>query len=221
MQKIDFQNLTPEQKQALRAQFEAEETAEKEREKRKKSDYNALKEEQVKATFKRLQNVSSNLEHEKIDIFNQFGSLLALKKDLYNLTEEQMELQQSHTFTSTEANQSIIIGSNMIDRWSDDVNVGIERINKWLDHLITDEQSRQMVSIIRDLLKPNKDGVLKANRVLELGKKAREMGDKELIGAVDFIQEQYQPVKTSTYVKAKYLDANGIWQWLALSMSAV
>jgi hypothetical protein len=221
MKKFEFEKLTPEEKRALREQLEAEERAEKEAEKRLREDYNALKDEQVKATFKKLQNISSNLEEQKIDIFNQFGSLISMKKEIYNLSEEQLDLQQSHTFTTNNGKVSIIIGSNVIDRWSDDVGVGIERINKWLDQLVTDERSKQIVAIIRDLLKPNKDGVLKASRVLELGKKAREMNDKELIEAVDFIQSQYKPVKTSTYVKAKYLDENAQWQWLALSMSAV
>lgn len=218
---IEFQKLTPEQKKALREQLEAEEMAEKEAEKRKKQDYSALKDEQVKATFKKLQALSTSLELEKVDIFNQFGSLLSLKKDLYNLSDEQMELQQSHTFTTSEGTESILIGSNVIDRWSDDLHVGIDKINVWLDKQITDEKSERLVSFYRDLLKPNKDGVLRANRVLEMGNKAREYGDKELIEAVSFIQSQYRPVKTSTYVKAKYLDENGVWQWLALSMSAV
>ncbi len=218
---IEFTKLTTEQKKALREQLEAEEMAEKEAEKRKKQDYSDLKDEQVKATFKKLQSISTSLELEKVDIFNQFGSLLALKKDLYNLSDQQMELQQSHTFTTADGSQSIIIGSNVIDRWSDDLNVGIDKINAWLDKQITDEKSEMLVSFYRDMLKPNKDGVLRANRVLEMGNKAREYGDKELIEAVSFIQQQYKPVKTSTYVKAKYLDANGVWQWLALSMSAV
>lgn len=218
MAKFDFEKLTPEQKKALREQLEAEERAEKEAEKRLKKDYLAIKDEQVTNTFTRLQNLSSVLEKEKIDIFNQFGTLISMKKEMYDLTEEQMELQQSHTFTTTDSKQSIIIGSNVIDRWGDDVNIGIERVNKWIDKKIEDKDSRD---IIRALMKPNKDGVLKANRVLELSKKAREIGDSELIDAVNFIHDQYQPVKTSTYVKAKYLDKNGIWQWLALSMSSV
>jgi len=47
------------------------------------------------------------------------------------------------------------------------------------------------------------------------------MGDKELIDAVNFIRDQYRPVKTSTYVKVKYTDEEGRTKWLPLSMSAV
>lgn len=218
MQEIDYSKLTPEQKQALREQMDAEIAAEKAAAKQQKQDYISLKDEQVKATFLRLGNISSTLEAEKIDIFNQFGSLVAMKKELYELSDAQMEIQQSHTFTTADGKMSIIIGSNVIDRWSDDVNVGVDGVNTWLDRKITDPNARE---IIRTLLKPNKDGVLKASRVLDLSKKAAEIGDPELIKCVDFIRDQYRPVKTSTFVKAKYLDNNGLWQWLPLAMSQV
>jgi len=218
MSKLEFEKLTPEEKKALREKLAAEERAEKEAEKRLRNDYQALKDEQVISTFNRLRSISKTLEEEKVDIFNQFGSLISMKKEIYGLTQDQMELQQSHTFTTSDTKMSVIIGSNVIDRWGDDVNIGIERVNIWIDKKIEDKDSRD---IIRALLKPNKDGVLKAARVLDLSKKAREIGDTELIEAVNFIHDQYKPVRTSTYVKAKYLDENGVWKWLALSMSSV
>jgi len=218
MEVLDYTKLTDEQKQQIRQQMEAEDKAKSDREKQVREDYESLKEQQVLATFKRLTQVSSAIEEEKVDIFNQFGSLLALKKELYNLSDEQMEFQQSHTFTSKDGRVSIIIGSNVIDRWSDDVAVGIDRVNNWISNRIADKTARD---IIIDLLKPNDKGVLKANRVLELSRKAAEIGDNELVDAVNFIRDQYRPEKTSTYVKARYKDEDDRWQWLALSMSAV
>lgn len=218
MEVIDFTKLSSEQKKQLREQMEAEQRAEKEAAIKMRADYEQLKNEQVLASFKRLQNVSSALTEEKVDVYNQFGSLLAMKKELYKLTEAQMDMQQSHTFTSADGRISIIIGSNVIDRWSDDVNVGIERVNAWIDSKIADPKDR---GTVRALMKTNSEGVLKASRILDLAKHANERGDKELIEAVDFIRDQYRPEKTSTYVKAKYKDDNQKWQWLALSMSAV
>jgi len=218
MDAIDYNKLTPDQKRALREQMDAEERATADATRKMREDYETLKDEQVKVSFKRLQNISMALEEEKVDIFNQFGSLLAMKKELNNLTDEQMELQQSHTFSSSKNDISLIIGSNVIDGWTDDVNIGIQGINDWIDTKITDPDDR---AIIRTLLKPDKNGVLKASRVIELSNEAHKRGDKQLIKHVDFVQSQYRPVKTSTYVKAKYKDANGVWQWLALTMSAV
>lgn len=218
MENLDYSKLTPEQKQALRQQMLDEERAEREKANKIKSDYEALKDEQINVSFNYLKKLNINLEEIKVDIFNQFGSLLAMKKELYSLTDEQMELQQSHTFTNKANTVSIIIGSNVIDGWTDDVNIGIQGVNSWIDSKITDPDDR---SIIKTLLKPDKNGILKANRVLELSNEANKRGDQELIKHVNFIQSQYRPQKTSTYVKAKYKDANECWQWLALSMSAV
>lgn len=218
MSKIDFTKLSPEEKQALREQLEAEEKARKEATVKLREDYQAIKEQQVNETFDKLTKLSTDMEVEKVDIFNQFGSLIAMKKEIYNLTDDQLELQQSHTFTTDDGNRSIILGSNVIDRWTDDVNIGINGVKSWIEKGIADERSK---GLIRAFLKPNKDGQLKASRVLEMAQEAAKIGDKELIEHIDFIRDQYRPMKTSTYVKAKYKDSNNQWQWLALSMSQV
>lgn len=218
MDKLNYNDLSAEQKAEFRRQLEAEEREKKQERKKLESDYADLKSDQVNSTFERLSEVSQMLEKVKIEIFNEFGAVLGMKAELFLLTPEDMELQQSHTFTNAENTRKIIIGSNVIDRWGDEVKIGIERVNKWIDAKITDQQSRE---IIRALLKPNADGELKAGRVLDLSKKANEFGDNELIDAVNFIRDQYLPEKTSTYVKVKYKDDDGIWQWLPLAMSAV
>ena len=218
MSTINLGQLTPEQLAELKTQWAAEEAANKAKVRQQKADYDSLKESQVEETFTQLSNVSAMLEKSKDEVFKQFSSLLKLKQELYGLDDKQMELQQSHTFTTADGRKSIIIGANVIDNWSDDVRIGIEKVNAWIESKIADEDSRE---IIRTLLKPDKDGVLKANRILDLSRKANEMGDRVLIEAVDFIRDQYRPVKTSTYVKCKYIDQDGKLNWMPLSMSAV
>lgn len=218
MSGFDYSKLSDKEKEAIRQEIAAEDRKKIDAGKKIKADYESLKDEQVKATFKSLQLISSNLENEKVDIFNQFGALVGMKKEVFNISEKQMELQQSHTFSTADNKMSIIIGQNVIDSWGDEVNVGIERVNTWIDTKIADPKA---AGTIRVLLKPNAQGTLKANRILDLSKHANEIGDTDLIEAVDFIRDQYKPERTSTYVKAKYLDENDQWQWLALSMSAV
>jgi len=218
---ININKLSDEQRAILLAQLVAEEQARKQKQKKERDTYEQLKDAQVRATFKELQNISNMLENAKKKVFEEFEVLLKMKKELYGITDEQMLEQESHTFTTSDSTISIIIGHNVIDRWDETVSVGIARINKWLSKLAKDDESAVLVGLIRDLLKPNKDGVLKASRVLDLSKKAYELGDKELMDAVDIIRDAYRPAKTSTYVKARYNDEHGVRQWLALSMSAV
>lgn len=221
METIDIAKLSSEQKQQLMAQLEAEERQKRERQKREREIYEQLKDSQVRATFKELQQISSHLERAKQKVFEDFEAILKMKKELFELTDDRMLSQESHTFTTADGEISIIIGHNVIDSWDETVSIGIERVNSWLKKLAKDEESAVLVGLIRDLLKPNKDGVLKANRILDLSKKASELGDRELIEAVELIRDSYRPTRTSTYVKARYIDTRGQKQWLALSMSAV
>lgn len=218
---MNIEQLTPEQKASLKAQLEAEERAEKDRKRMERNTYEDLRNAQVLSTFKQLQKISSELEQAKQRVFDEFSALLKMKQELFELTEEQMLSQGSHTFTSADGDVSVIIGHNVIDRWDETVSVGVERVNEWLKGLARDENSSMLVGMIRDLMKPNKEGVLKANRILDLSKKAAEIGDKDLIEAVDLIRDAYRPAKTSTYVKAKFKDDNGQTRWLPLGMSAV
>ena len=218
---IDLSKLSPEEKAAIREEILAEERADKDQQKKEKETYEQIKDLQVRATFKELQKVSDLLTVNKEKVFDDFKTILRMKKELYHLSDEKMAVQQSHTFTTHDGSMSIIIGHNIIDRWNETVSVGIGKINEWLTKLAKDDESAKLVGFIRDLMKPNKEGALKANRVLDLSKKAAEIGDKELIIAVDLIRDAYRPERTSTFIKAKYKDDDGRDQFLALSMSAV
>ncbi len=218
---MDLKNLTPEERFALKQQLDADERAEKEKRKKEVSTYEQLKDAQVRASFWQLQHISSELEAAKDKVFEQFKAILDMKKDLFCLTEEQMLTQGSHTFTTLDGNSSVIIGHNVVDGWSETVSVGIGKVNEWLAGMAKNEESAMLVGIVRDLLKPNADGVLKANRILDLSKKAAELGDVKLIEAVDLIRDAYRPKRTGTYIKAKFKNEHGESVFLPLSMSAV
>jgi hypothetical protein len=222
MQNLDLKKLTAEQRRELLAELAAQEQAEKQKQQQERARYEELKNDLVNESFTKLESMSELMGKIKTEIFGQFQTVLNLKQELYDLSDEQMLTQQSHQFTNEEGTRSIIIGNNVIDRWDETVSVGMDKVNAWLQKISgMNEENKKLVSIIRDLMKPNKDGVLKANRILDLQNKARELGDKELIEAVDLIRESYRPSRTSTYIKAKYKDEQGRDQWLGLSMSSV
>ncbi|MCL2246196.1 MAG: DUF3164 family protein, partial [Lentimicrobiaceae bacterium] len=69
--------------------------------------------------------------------------------------------------------------------------------------------------------KPNKDGVLKASRVLELEKLANRVNNPEFTDGLRIIKEAYKPMKTCQFVSVKYKDETGNEKTLPLSMSAI
>jgi len=214
---MDLNQLTPEQKAALLQELQAEQKQQEEQKKSELKVYQHLKDETVRKVFEKLTNLSGELEQRKAEVFAEFTAVLQLKGNVYGTKEEQF----SHTFTTDDGSLSIIIGHNTIDRWDETISVGIERVNQWLTKLAKDDASALLVGMVRDLLKPNKEGVLKANRVLDLTRKADELGDPELIEAVKIIRDSHRPDRTSTYVKAMYKDEKGERQYLGLSMSSV
>jgi len=219
--KIDIKDLTEEDRQDLIAQIKRETELRQQRKKRDREEYEGLKEMAIRESFELLRMASQGLLDVKTTVFDNFADVLDLKASVYELTPEQMQRQESHTFTTIDGKVSIIIGSNTVDRWDETVDVGVEKVREYLKKLSIDAKSARLVDMITDLLKPNKDGALKANRVLDLSKKAHEIGEKELIEAVDLIREAYRPAKTSTFIKAKMKDDKGNDIYLPLSMSSL
>ncbi|MBK9292589.1 MAG: DUF3164 family protein [Bacteroidetes bacterium] len=218
---MDTTNLSLDEKKRLMAELERELRAEEERRKKEKQAYEALRDRTVRHVFKKLEKTSEQLLKTKNEAFESFETLLKLKKDLYQVGDDRWQNQQSHTFTTDDGQLSIIIGHNVIDRWDETVSAGVELVNQWLGTLAKDDESAVLVDMIRDLLKPSKDGQLKASRVLELSKKADEINDPLLLEGVRIIRDAYRPAKTSTFIKAKSKDELGRDVWLPLSMSAL
>lgn len=219
MEKIDIKNLTEEQIKELTEQLKQNAVELAQRKRQDKETYEELKNLSIRDSFTLLLSLSKTIKQVREQVFNNFEDVLQLKKIAYELTDEQLEKQESHTFTSSDGQISIIIGSNTVDRWDETVDVGIIRVKEWLQSMAKDEESGRLVSFITYMLKPNKDGVLKASRVLDLSKKASEFGDKKLIEAVGLIRDAYRPSKTSQYIKVKMKGDKGQDVWLPLSMS--
>lgn len=218
---MDTTNLSIEEKRRLMAELDRELRAEEERRKKERQAYEALRDRTVRQMFSKLKKTSEQLLKTKSEAFKSFETLLKLKKELFQVGDDRWQAQQSHTFTTDDGQLSIIIGHNVIDRWDETVSAGVEMVNQWLGTLAKDNESAVLVDMIRDLLKPNKDGQLKANRILELSKKADEIGHPLLTQGVHIIREAYRPAKTSTFLKAKMKDELGRDVWLPLSMSAL
>jgi len=216
---MDIKDLTTEQKAELKRQWEEEERAEKERKKQDRETLKKLQDEYVKKYFPQLEEVANKLSALKAAMHEDASTILGLKKSVYSTSDEAFERQQSHSVSTLNFDKTILVGYNVVDGWDTDLAIcGVDGVNKWLQKKLNDD-NKELVDMIRDLLRPNKDGVLKANRVLELYNRATKIGDKELIESVANIQSAYIPKKTSTFIKAKQKNGSGEDVWLNLSMS--
>lgn len=221
MKRVDLTGLNPEEKKELMKKLRAEERAAKRLKEDEKMAFDTIRDEAVEEAFATLEDISRILKASKEKIFDDFSALIDMKQKVHNISDSSIKKQSSHTLSTINGMRSIVLGHNMVDDWDKEIACeGVERVFRWIKSKIKDDNT-VLGDIIRDLLKPTKDGVLNSRRVLELSKRAKDIGDYELIEAIEMIQSAYTPRRTSTYVKAKYIDKMGRNVWLQLSMSSI
>jgi hypothetical protein len=218
---MELENLSTEQLRDLErkiARKKKEAAAAKADKKRHLKD---LSNDYVTVNFVTLQALSLHMEEVKKQIVEDANVIISLKQEALNISEKEIQEQQSHTLSNYDCTKSIIIGHNVVDGWDMEIaSAAVSRVKDWLSNQVN-EANQPLVEMIRSLLRPNKDGILKANRVLELCSQAQQVGDVELVEATDMLKEAYIPRKTTTFIKAKFRNDHGQDVWLSLSMSNV
>jgi hypothetical protein len=203
-------------------EFEAfkQEKEAKERQKRIQENRKAYKElvdETVEGIFPHLVEVSKNLQFEKKNVYFSFERAIELKSEAYDVKEG----QRSNTFTNARGDRRIILGQHTIDGYDDTVNEGISKVKTFISSLARDEESKMLVNGILRLLSKDKDGNLKASRVIQLAKMAQESGDATFVDGVKIIQEAYRPTASKFYVRAEYKNEKNEWVNVPLGMTEV
>ena len=152
------------------------------------------------------------LSQVKKAVYEDFKTALEMKAELFGVKEN----QQTHTFTTAEG-LTITIGHRVTDNFDDTVHAGIEKVKGYISKLLQEKRA-ELEELINLLLKKDKNGNLKASRVLELERIAEKINDEELKDGVQIIKEAYKPTKTSTFIEAYYKDEQGKKVYLPLSI---
>lgn len=211
----NIKNLTEEEKQQLREQFMQEERERTMRTKEERKNYKKLVNETVPGLFTELVAVSKSMSAIKKRVFDELKTLVSMKAELYDAEVEQF----SHSFT-TDDGITLIIGHRYVDAWDDTVNVGIQKVEKFVSSMGKDANSKALVKTVLQLLAKDKGGTLKASRVIQLKKLADETGNAEFIDAIDIIQSAHRPHKSKEFVTVRYVDYDGVKVDLPLDISA-
>lgn len=202
---IDVSKLTPEQKAALLEELKKGEKKKADIEKEKRDEYKKMVGNIVEESFEKIVDVSGLLGWAKKEVIENFQTVLEMKSELYGIKES----QQSHSFTSEDGKKTIRIGYRMMDSFDDTVHTGIEKIRKYIYNLVDGENKQQIIAVLDTLLKKDKNGNLKASKVIELRKQAEIVTDKEFLEGVKIIEEAYKPTKSRMFVEAWYKDEQG------------
>ncbi|HSW65209.1 MAG TPA: DUF3164 family protein [Dissulfurispiraceae bacterium] len=217
MKTIDLNSLSKEQKLELMKQLEAEEAVRKQKIKDDRDAYRTIVDETITKVFETLRELSGRLSVVKNYVYNSFGDIMDMKKDVYG---EQIDDQYSHTFTTNDGNLRIKLGHHVMDDYDDTVNVGIEKVKKYISSLGKDDDSRRLVEAVLRLLSRNKEGKLHASRVVQLSKMADESGNPYFVEGVKIIRDAHRPTRSKSYVQAWYRDGkNNEWVSLPLGIT--
>lgn len=208
MQAVDLTKFSPEQLKEALAKHEAKKDEDRE-------TYKKLVAETVPKAMYRLCAASENLSNAKTETFKFFENILDLKNQVYGLKEK----QQSHTFSTDK--EEIQIGYRINDGWDDTVTAGIEKVQNYISSLATNAETSALVKIVFNLLKKDAKGNLKGSRVLELQKLTKDFDSEEFTDGVAIIADAYKPVRSSWFIEASIINADGSKTSVPLSMSSV
>lgn len=214
---MDLTQLTKEQKAALKAQLEAEEKAEKARVQNERDTYKELVDTTVRSNVRKLQELSSEMERIKTEVFSEFATLIRTKNELFSTKMN----RQSDTFTTQDGMMSITLGNRVNEGWDDTVEAGIAKVKEYLATLAKDDNSAALVETVMGLLAKDRKGALKANKVLELERLAVKSQNPDFLDGISIIKQAYRPVPTCQFISVKLKDGNGVESQLPLSLSAM
>jgi len=178
--------------------------------------FNKMIDEQVEITIPELQSLAEQLSLMKSAIFENFQSLLDMKKDVMQMTKDG---QRSHTFTNTAGSMRIELGQYVLDNYKDTVNDGIAMIKEYISGLAKDSETQSLVDMVLRLLSKDQKGNLKASRVLQLRQIADKVKDPKFSEGVEIIMNSYSPIPSKQFVRAFVKDDKNTWQPIPLSLT--
>lgn len=211
--------MTAEEKAEFEA-FRAEREKKRKEEERKelRKEYVGLVDEEVAAAIPQLREMSAKLKEVKERIFGNFDAILKIKAEITGVAPGE---QFSHTFTTSEGDLRIILGTNTTDGYRDTVEEGIAMVRGYIESLAKDDATRSLVAAVLRLLSRDGHGNIKAGRVLQLRKMAEDSGNDQFLEGVRIIEESYQPTESKKFIRAQYKDENGAWKYIPLGMTDV
>lgn len=209
-----MENLTREEKLKIYEEMKREEENKEKERIAKIAEYKRLVEETTSTQFFKLLELAENIAKLKTETYESYETILELKEELYGIKDN----QQSHTFTVD--GLSICIGRRNVDNFDDTVHIGIEKVKQYIAK-VTGDADGEIAELINLLLKKDKNGNLKANRVLEMEKIAAKVDDPDLKEGVKIIKEAYKPLKSSSFIEISYRDKQGQRKNIPLTISAL
>lgn len=214
---MDISKLSKDERAKLLNELTEQERAEKAVVEQQREEYKQLVDSTVSAAVMKLQKLSAEMMRVKQEVFEEFGTIIQLKNELFKTKND----RKSDTFTTTDTNHRITLGARINEGWDDTVESGIDIVKEYLATLAKDDNSAALVDTVMSLLAKNNKGALKANKVLELKKLASKSGDARFLEGITIIENAYRPVPSCQFIQVEIRGEKEGYETLPLSLSAM
>lgn len=174
-----------------------------------------LSEATVDEQIARLKALNHELRTVREGVYEAFKTVIETKSELYQVDSN----QRSHTFRNADSSSRITVGFHVRDSWDDTVEEGITKVKDYVSGLAKDDDTKQLVAMLLDLLSRDKQGNLQADKVLQLDKFAAESDNELFRDGVDIIKNAYRPERSKLFIRAEEKNDKGMWVNIPLNIT--
>lgn len=195
-----------------------EEKAKKEADQKQQEEmarYHANVNKLVNKAVRKCRRASEVLQQTKSEVMDMFKDAISKKEELLKTKGD----RRSNTFTNEDGTARIELGYRITDNFDDTVNEGVDIVNNYIDSLIKDEATAQLVSMLKTMLNDRwKNGQLKAENVLRLRNEADKSDSEEFKRGVKIISDAYKPIRSKDYIRVEVRnEENNAWTVIPLN----
>ncbi|MRN01646.1 DUF3164 family protein [Riemerella anatipestifer] len=196
---MNLKDLSPEQKDELRKQLEAEKKATRERKLADKKLLKKLEDSLVLENIDYFITQRDNLEYKILLLFKEIETIIDLRAQVYSNKKRE---QDSHTFTLDDGSASIKIGWNVRPIFNGTEAEGIVKIKEYMSSLAGEtENEKILMEFLNVALKTDIQGNYNPKKVRELNS-MREKAKSELFNeGMDIVNAALHDIRTSRYVR--------------------
>ncbi|MCU7543483.1 DUF3164 family protein [Riemerella anatipestifer] len=196
---MNLKDLSPEQKDELRKQLEAEKKATRERKLADKKLLKKLEDSLVLENIDYFITQRDNLEYKILSLFKEIETIIDLRAQVYSNKKRE---QDSHTFTLDDGSASIKIGWNVRPIFNGTEVEGIVKIKEYMSSLAGEtENEKILMEFLNVALKTDIQGNYNPKKVRELNS-MREKAKSELFNeGMDIVNAALHDIRTSRYVR--------------------
>lgn len=196
---MNLKDLSPEQKDELRKQLEAEKKAAREQKLADKKLLKSLEDSLVLENIDYFITQRDNLEYKILSLFKEIETIIDLRAQVYSNKKRE---QDSHTFTLDDGSASFKIGWNVRPVFNGTEAEGIVKIKEYMSSLAGEtENEKILMEFLNVALKTDIQGNYNPKKVRELNS-MREKAKSELFNeGMDIVNAALHDIRTSRYVR--------------------